>query len=744
MDTANIPDRAHLIGISGAGMLPLALCLDDLGVVVTGEDDACSEVAMAILGKRGIELGSFASQAIGNGDTWILRSAAIAESHPSVRLARESGHDVLRRGEGLALLAERKRLIGVAGSHGKTSTTGMLIDLLEEAGENACYAIGGLFADGRDSGRWTDSEWLVLELDESDGTIERFNPEVGVILNADHDHHAMYETEEDYLEVFKRLAERTGQALVLDESLKTDIGDGIEEKTIVYPSSDDSPLRESNQFGEYGESNHRMAVSAARLAGFDIPTKGIVQFSRLLRRQSCLYFSPRLKIIEDYAHHPVEIRSVREGVGAISDARTVAVFQPHRYSRTRSLKHAFAEELEPFDHVYLLDVYAASESPIEGGTGDSLYEACKARFAHCAFAPTEEALLDSLFESVGESSQLNVVFLGAGITDVLGNRLADRLKAHDKSWGRLFRELGKVADLQSPFRFDEVLASKTTLRVGGRAELYFEPSSLDELVIALKACTDMGMPARPLGRGSNLIVPDEGVSGLALRLSRPHWKRFERISDTEIRVGAGLRIKELCGAAAREGLEGFEFLEGIPGSIGGALRMNAGAMGGWMFDIVESVRYLTMDGVLVEANAKDLNVGYRHCRELESAIAIDAILAPKAIGRREADLRKAIDVYQSRRKESQPREPSAGCIFKNPENDSAGRLIEELGLKGTVIGGAEISGTHGNFIINRGGASSSDVIELVKLARRVARKERSVELEPEALLYGANWEDALK
>ena len=119
-------------------------------------------------------------------------------------------------------------------------------------------------------------------------------------------------------------------------------------------------------------------------------------------------------------------------------------------------------------------------------------------------------------------------------------------------------------------------------------------------------------------------------------------------------------------------------------------------------------------------------------------------MKPKSSGQNVLDLRRAIDVYQSKRKESQPREPSAGCIFKNPEGDSAGRIIEELGLKGTAIGGAEISRVHGNFIVNRGGASSDDVIELVKLVRREALAKRRVELQPEALLYGNSWEEALR
>tara|TARA_B000000557_G_scaffold248520_1_gene233214 strand:+ start:82 stop:777 length:696 start_codon:yes stop_codon:yes gene_type:complete len=231
---------------------------------------------------------------------------------------------------------------------------------------------------------------------------------------------------------------------------------------------------------------------------------------------------------------------------------------------------------------------------------------------------------------------------------------------------------------------------------------------------------------------------------LVIRLTGPNWKRFERTSEDSIRVGAGLRIKELCGLACRHGLEGFEFLEGIPGSVGGSLRMNAGAMGGWIFDLVRRVRFAKLDGSIIEAGVEELTVGYRHCRELENAIAIDVVMKPKSSGQNVLDLRRAIDVYQSKRKESQPREPSAGCIFKNPEGDSAGRIIEELGLKGTAIGGAEISRVHGNFIVNRGGASSDDVIELVKLVRREALAKRRVELQPEALLYGNSWEEALR
>ncbi len=699
--------------------------------------------ARELLSRYDVPIAIIGSQDFGYAPTWIVHSSAIDEAHPSLGAAQELDARVMRRGECLAEVAREKRVIGVAGSHGKTSTTGILIDLLEEIGANPSYAIGGLFADGKSPGRWTDSEWLVLELDESDGTIEKFRPEVSVILNADHDHHAYYSSFEEYLDVFRRLANRTSGVVVLAESLRPEFASEEFNADVVYPDVGDGSIRESNQLGAFSESNQRLAIAAARAAGFDTRETGQFVATPIARRQNCLYFSPRLKIFEDYAHHPVEIEAMREALSSGVGGPTIAVFQPHRYSRTRSLKDALAAALESFDFIYLLDVYAASEAPLPGGGSEDLLEACRARFDRCAYLPSEDGLLESLRERVEGMETATVLFLGAGRTDALGERFANETASADARWGGVFRGLAIGVDARSRIRANVSLGNKTTLRVGGDAEVYYEPASIDELTSALRLCKEASIPVYPLGRGSNLIVPDEGVAGLVVRLSHASWKRFDRLSEDSVQVGAGLRIKELCGTACREGLEGFEFLEGIPGSVGGALRMNAGAMGGWMFDIVKSVRYVTLDGDLVEASASELSVGYRHCRELESAIAIDAVLTPKAVGRDEAELRRAIDVYQSKRKESQPREPSAGCIFKNPEGDSAGRLIEELGLKGTVIGGAEISCTHGNFIVNRGGATSADVIELIRLARRVAKGKRSVTLEPEALLYGSEWKDAL-
>ena len=292
------------------------------------------------------------------------------------------------------------------------------------------------------------------------------------------------------------------------------------------------------------------------------------------------------------------------------------------------------------------------------------------------------------------------------------------------------------------FKREEPLAAKTTMRVGGAARVYAEPASGPDLQALLREAAARGVEVFMLGRGSNLIVPDEGVDGLVVSLAHEAWAGFEARADGRVRVGAGLRLKNLCGLAAKAGLTGFEFLEGIPGNVGGALRMNAGAMGGWMFDVVEEVELMTLGGEVKTLAKAVMHVDYRHCAELHHAIALGALLRPAAQAEAVAVARQ-IDTYRRKRQESQPREPSAGCIFKNPPGNSAGRLIDESGLKGERVGDAEVSTVHANFIVNRGDATGADVLELVRRVRARVRQVKGVDLEPEVLLYGKEWRDVL-
>jgi UDP-N-acetylenolpyruvoylglucosamine reductase len=208
-------------------------------------------------------------------------------------------------------------------------------------------------------------------------------------------------------------------------------------------------------------------------------------------------------------------------------------------------------------------------------------------------------------------------------------------------------------------------------------------------------------------------------------------------------VGAGGRLKEICGQAARAGMAGFEFLEGIPGAVGGALRMNAGAMGSWMFDVVESVLFIDESGRFQHWPKEAFHFGYRKVEEISRGIAIGAILKSPASDA-EASIRERMDTYSSSRKESQPRAPSAGCIFKNPQGNYAGKLIDQYQLKGMRVGQAEVSAIHGNFIVNQGGATASDVIALIRRIRDLVKTKSGYQLEPEVLLVGQSWDEVLQ
>lgn len=306
----------------------------------------------------------------------------------------------------------------------------------------------------------------------------------------------------------------------------------------------------------------------------------------------------------------------------------------------------------------------------------------------------------------------------------------------------MMEKIQSVLSPEAVIRENEPVGRKTTLGVGGVARYYAEPATVADMQVLLREANRLGIPVFCLGRGSNLIAMDGAIPVLVIRLQNRVWRQLTVEDGERIRVGAGLSMRELCVQAMKLGFGGFEFLEGIPGSVGGGLRMNAGAMGGWMFEVVEEVRFLTREGEDKTVPKEALHYGYRHCRELEEGFALETILRPPS--RMESDLiKERIAEFQKRRTGSQPKERSAGCIFKNPEGESAGKIIDEAGLKGTGYGAAEISKVHGNFIINTGGATSDEVLELIRRTRSEVYRQRGILLEPEVLLLGRKWEEVL-
>ncbi len=280
-------------------------------------------------------------------------------------------------------------------------------------------------------------------------------------------------------------------------------------------------------------------------------------------------------------------------------------------------------------------------------------------------------------------------------------------------------------------RRDEPLSLHTSFEVGGPADLFVEPSSEAEFLAVLDAAE--GVPAFILGKGSDLLVSDAGVRGCVVST--------ERLSDlvidgTRIHASSGLSLKALAEAAADASLTGLEFASGIPGSVGGAIFMNAGAYDGCMADVTESVRVRMPDGSLANLAASELDFGYRRSRvRTEGLTVLDATFALEP-GERSAIRAKMDDLWE-RRVSKQPLEfPSAGSTFKRPPGHFAGKLISDAGLKGRRIGGAQVSEKHAGFIINTGGATAADVSALIDLVIAEVEDAFGVTLEPEVRRIG--------
>ncbi len=290
--------------------------------------------------------------------------------------------------------------------------------------------------------------------------------------------------------------------------------------------------------------------------------------------------------------------------------------------------------------------------------------------------------------------------------------------------------IGKVLE-------NEPLAKHTTIKIGGPAELFVEPNSKDNLITVLKIIKEHGVNWRVIGRGSNLLVPDKGIKGVVIKLGSG-IDTFE-LNDEILTVGGGYSIIKLATIISKQGLSGLEFSSGIPGSIGGAVYMNAGAHGSDMSEILVKAQVLFEDGAIEWLTNEDMEFSYRTSilQNKKPGICIGAVLKLKK-GKKE-DIVAAMQRNKDYRRDTQPwNYPCAGSIFRNPLPHYAGQLVEAAGLKGYQIGGAKISEMHGNFIVNAGGATAKDVLDLIAYVKEVILEKNKITLETEVEIIGTN------
>lgn len=279
----------------------------------------------------------------------------------------------------------------------------------------------------------------------------------------------------------------------------------------------------------------------------------------------------------------------------------------------------------------------------------------------------------------------------------------------------------------------EPMRNHTTFKIGGNADVFISIGSEQELKAVLNAAKECETPCFILGRGSNLLVSDGGIAGAVISLDA--LDGIEVKGDTLV-CGAGASLKKVCLAARDASLSGLEFAYGIPGTVGGAIYMNAGAYGGDMSQAVKSAQVYDRDGNKKTLNAEQMKLGYRTSVFKSTDLIITSVEFELKRGNY-ADIKAAMDGFLNRRREKQPLEyPSAGSTFKRPTGNFAGALIEKNNLKGVSVGGAQVSEKHAGFVINTGGASCSDVLTLIEKIQNTVKQADGIDLEPEVIFVG--------
>lgn len=277
---------------------------------------------------------------------------------------------------------------------------------------------------------------------------------------------------------------------------------------------------------------------------------------------------------------------------------------------------------------------------------------------------------------------------------------------------------------------NEPMALHTTFKIGGPAKLAVFPKNENEISDVIKKCKEENVRYMVVGNGSNLLVADEGIDAVVILLGK-EFGEVKLIDDTTIFAEAGASLMKVCRFALENGLSGLEFAYGIPGSCGGGAFMNAGAYGGELGDVMFCCDHIDKDGNKGSLEGDDLKLAYRHSAYYENGCVITGAYFKMQKADKE-EIKAKMNDYMSRRRDKQPLEyPSAGSTFKRPEGNFAGALIEQCGLKGTSVGGAEISTKHAGFVINKGGATCKDVLDLCKKVADTVKAEKGIDLEME-------------
>ncbi len=766
--------HVHCLGICGIGMAGLAHLLKTSGRTVSGCDVFLNPRIANWLRDSGIAVyEGHAPKHLCQAD-WVIRSTAVALDHPEIQLALKKGLPVFRRGRVLAEWLKNKTTIIVCGTHGKTTTTALLTQILAHCGLNPGWYIGGECAGLNGVAGLGAGQVFVVEADESDGTLVHYHPDIAILTNLEFDHPEFYSSLQALRACFAAMLKQTKQlvvyceddpeALNLIKSLPNDLN------AAGYGFTETAPYRAFNLKDDGCRATWSLLDADRQKTDFVLPVSGrhnvlnavgasvaahalkcspqnisraLSKFMPVARRFETVFTAPSMRIFSDYAHHPTEISAALDvfrkqpPLNSAASNQQIVIFQPHRYSRTRALLKDFAAAFAGIDQLFLMPVYPASEKPLPGGTVWDLYAAIRnsKQFTGTVRVASFARIWDHLCRFMRTGDDL--LLLGAGDIESLARQsIADFVKHKNTNmhWQDLNPVPGWVKALKT-LKLSETLikpsvatAAYTTFKAGGPADIFLDVGNQTDLASILFWAAKNQVSVTCLGAGSNVLISDLGIKGLVLRLTGTAFRQIRQLTSGSIEVGAGMRLEHLLRWCSRAGLGGLEFLHGIPGTLGGALRMNAGAYGKSIGMHVTTIEYLNPDGTPGSFTGNSAGFAYRQCSALENKIAFKAVLT--LVPDSEANIQEKIAAIRDIRRHL-PRGFSAGSVFKNPAGAYAGKLLESAGCKGLSVGGARVSDAHANVIIADTDASATDIAALMAILKSRVSTGFDVELEQE-------------
>ncbi|PYI47619.1 MAG: UDP-N-acetylmuramate--L-alanine ligase, partial [Verrucomicrobia bacterium] len=553
--------RIHLVGVAGSGMSGLAGLLIELGHVVSGSDKVTSTETER-LQRLGLRFHEQHRPEHADTADLVVFSSAIKGDNPILVGGRDSGKPVLRRAEALAAIMRAKRGIVIAGMHGKTTTSAMTAHVLREGGLHPSHYVGAEIPILGKNAHWDwRGEYFVAEGDESDGTLRCFHPEHSLILNIEEEHLDFYPDLVAIEKVFAQLIDQTTGTVFYN----TDDPNAARlcvkhERAVSYGFSENAHYRGINvelrdvgslfcvsrrgqKLGEAalnvpGEHNVHNALGVIALASeLGIPFEKIAaslrRFEHARRRFEIKYESDRFLLVDDYAHHPTEIRATLKTARATGRRRVLAMFQPHRYSRTKALCSEFGCAFDEVDRVVVTDVYPASEPPIPGISGQTIVdEIVKRGHRGASYQPRFERVHCDIGNALDVGDL--VLSLGAGnIHEQLSILAADLVIAE---------KLKAIVGEGGGVHLYEPLSKHTTLRVGGPAQFWVEPQNEKAFSDLIRFCRDEHLPLFAMGRGSNLLVRDGGIRGVVVHPRGGDFDKIE-VNGSEITAGAGVKLR---------------------------------------------------------------------------------------------------------------------------------------------------------------------------------------------------------